>query len=231
MTDQSPYHEGMRSLQDERDTRRIADRLAEVTLRQVFTDEDRAFIERCPMVFVATADAAGRPDCSYKGGLPGFVRVLDGTTLAIPDYDGNGMYRSWGQPAGQSAHRPAVHRFRKPQAHPRQRPRQHHPRRSAPARMPGRRLHCARDRRGDLPELPALHPPHAAHRALRPRPAPGLHPAGAGVEALRGVPRLPARSATARLIRRLTLLVACRLSLVACRWSLVACRRSLIADR
>lgn len=96
MTDQSPYHEGMRSLQDERDTRRIADRLAEVTLRQVFTDEDRAFIERCPMVFVATADAAGRPDCSYKGGLPGFVRVLDGTTLAIPDYDGNGMYRSWG---------------------------------------------------------------------------------------------------------------------------------------
>lgn len=96
MTDQSPYHEGMRSLQDLRDTRRIADRLAEVTLRRAFTDEDRAFIERCPMVFVATADAAGRPDCSYKGGLPGFVRVLDGTTLVIPDYDGNGMYRSWG---------------------------------------------------------------------------------------------------------------------------------------
>jgi hypothetical protein len=48
------------------------------------------------MVFVATADAEGRPDCSYKGGLPGFVRVLDERTLCIPDYDGNGMYRSWG---------------------------------------------------------------------------------------------------------------------------------------
>lgn len=96
MTDDSPYHEGMRRLQDVRDTRRIADRLAQVTLRHAFSDEDRAFIERSSMFFVATADAEGRPDCSYKGGLPGFVRVLDGTTLAFPDYDGNGMYRTWG---------------------------------------------------------------------------------------------------------------------------------------
>ena len=48
------------------------------------------------MLFVATADASGNPDCSYKGGLPGFVRVVDDRTLAFPDYDGNGMYRSWG---------------------------------------------------------------------------------------------------------------------------------------
>ena len=90
------YHEGMRRLQDARDTRRIADRLAEVTLRAQFSDEDRAFIERCAMFFVATADANGHPDCSYKGGPPGFVRVIDERTLAIPDYDGNGMYRTWG---------------------------------------------------------------------------------------------------------------------------------------
>ncbi len=48
------------------------------------------------MFFIATADARGQPDCSYKGGLPGFVRLLDDHTLAIPDYDGNGMYRTWG---------------------------------------------------------------------------------------------------------------------------------------
>ena len=48
------------------------------------------------MLFVATADSQGHPECSYKGGLPGFVRVLDDRTLAFPDYDGNGMYRSWG---------------------------------------------------------------------------------------------------------------------------------------
>ncbi|HKY90533.1 MAG TPA: pyridoxamine 5'-phosphate oxidase family protein [Nevskiaceae bacterium] len=96
MTDDPTYHDGMRVLQDARDTRRLADRLEQVTLRRAFTDEDRAFIGRCPMFFVATADARGRPDCSYKGGVPGFVRVLDERTLAIPDYDGNGMYRSWG---------------------------------------------------------------------------------------------------------------------------------------
>lgn len=96
MADESMYHEGMRQLQDARDTRRIADRLEKVILRTAFTDQDRAFIQRCPMLFVATADAQGRPDCSYKGGMPGFVRVLDERTLALPDYDGNGMYRSWG---------------------------------------------------------------------------------------------------------------------------------------
>lgn len=96
MSDDSVYHAGMRQLQDDRDTRRLADRLGEVTLRSAFTADDRAFIESRAMFFVATADAQGRPDCSYKGGMPGFVRVLDERTLAFPDYDGNGMYRSWG---------------------------------------------------------------------------------------------------------------------------------------
>jgi uncharacterized protein len=96
MSDASMYHEGSRRIQDDFDSRRIADRLQEVTLRAVFTERDRAFIEGSPMFFLATADAEGRPDCSYKGGVPGFVRVLDERTLAWPDYDGNGMFRSLG---------------------------------------------------------------------------------------------------------------------------------------
>lgn len=96
MADDALYHEGMRRLQDARETRQLADRLEKVTVRKAFTEADREFIQRCPMFFIATADAAGRPDCSYKGGLPGFVRVIDDRTLGIPDYDGNGMYRTWG---------------------------------------------------------------------------------------------------------------------------------------
>lgn len=96
MADSQMYHEGMRQLQDARETRPLADRLEQVIVRSAFTDEDRAFIERCSMFFIATADDQAQPDCSYKGGLPGFVRVLDKHTLAIPDYDGNGMYRTWG---------------------------------------------------------------------------------------------------------------------------------------
>jgi uncharacterized protein len=90
------YHDGMRSLQDQRETRALADRLEKVTMRSAFTEDDKAFIARSRMFFLATADAEGQPDCSYKGGLPGFVRVIDDRTLAIPDYDGNGQYRSWG---------------------------------------------------------------------------------------------------------------------------------------
>ena len=90
------YHDGARALQDRFDSRRIADRLAEITVHQAFPPDDTAFVERCPMFFLATADADGWPDCSYKGGMPGFVRVIDPETLAFPSYDGNGMFRSLG---------------------------------------------------------------------------------------------------------------------------------------
>jgi len=90
------YHDGSRQLQDQFDTRRLADRLAEVVAHDAFTDADRAFIESRPLFFLATADAEGRPDCSYKGGLPGFVRVVDTRTLVFPSYDGNGMFKSLG---------------------------------------------------------------------------------------------------------------------------------------
>jgi predicted pyridoxine 5'-phosphate oxidase superfamily flavin-nucleotide-binding protein len=93
----SPYHEGSRKLQDRFETRRLADRLDERILsRPIIDPEDRAFIERMDMFFLATADAEGRPQCSYKGGDPGFVRVLDERTVAFPNYDGNGMYLSMG---------------------------------------------------------------------------------------------------------------------------------------
>lgn len=90
------YHDGSRCLQDRFDTRRLADRLEELQAHTEFTDEDRATIEEAPMFFLATADAEGRPDCSYKGGKRGFVRVVDAHTLAFPDYNGNGMFKSLG---------------------------------------------------------------------------------------------------------------------------------------
>jgi predicted pyridoxine 5'-phosphate oxidase superfamily flavin-nucleotide-binding protein len=90
------YHDGSRELQDRFDTRRLADRLEQVKVHDTITAEDRAFIERMDMFFFATADADGRPQCSYKGGDPGFVAVLDEHTLAFPNYDGNGMYLSVG---------------------------------------------------------------------------------------------------------------------------------------
>jgi uncharacterized protein len=90
------YHEGNRELQDRFDTRRLADRFEERIVADAIDDEDRQFIEACDMFFIATVDDRGWPTCSYKGGDPGFVRVVDPQTIAFPNYDGNGMYLSTG---------------------------------------------------------------------------------------------------------------------------------------
>src|SRR5215470_15929886 len=90
------YHEGNRQLQDRFDSRRISDRLEEKLTRKEFSADDKVFIEELPYFFLATADGEGRPDCSFKGGPPGFVRVTGPAELAFPDYDGNGMFKSLG---------------------------------------------------------------------------------------------------------------------------------------
>jgi predicted pyridoxine 5'-phosphate oxidase superfamily flavin-nucleotide-binding protein len=92
----SVYHNGARKLQERFDTRRLADRLEDRTVHAVIDDDDRAFIESMDCFFLATADGQGRPNCSYKGGDPGFVSVLDERTIAFPNYDGNGMFLSMG---------------------------------------------------------------------------------------------------------------------------------------
>jgi predicted pyridoxine 5'-phosphate oxidase superfamily flavin-nucleotide-binding protein len=90
------YHEGNRALQDEFDSRALADRLVERLWRDKFKDEDKAFIEAASFFLVASADREGRPDCSFKGGAPGFVKVVAPDLLVYPDYDGNGMFKTLG---------------------------------------------------------------------------------------------------------------------------------------
>jgi uncharacterized protein len=90
------YHDGNRQLQDQFDSRRIANRLEEKLTSREFSADDKSFIESLPYFFLATADAEGQPDCSFKGGPPGFVRVTGPSELAFPDYDGNGMFKSLG---------------------------------------------------------------------------------------------------------------------------------------
>jgi hypothetical protein len=90
------YHDGNRALQDEFGSSALAERMEEKIVRTEFTPDDKAFIEAAIYFFLATADAEGRPDCSFKGGPAGFVRVTGPSELAFPDYDGNGMYKSLG---------------------------------------------------------------------------------------------------------------------------------------
>lgn len=97
MDDPSPlFGEGARALQDELDSRRLADAIAHHTMHAALTDDDVELIRRQPAVWLATVDADGWPDVSYKGGDVGFVDVVSPNELRIPVYDGNGMMRSTG---------------------------------------------------------------------------------------------------------------------------------------
>ena len=151
-----------------------------------FTDDDKAFIEGAVYFFVATADAEGRPDCSFKGGMPGFVRVTGPSELAFPDYDGNGMFKS----LGNLAVNPnvgllfiALH----------DKPKRLRINGSAVVRrddpLLGADRRRATDRAGDgardLSQLPALYPDHAARRAVDLCAAPGRRSGRAGLEGFR----------------------------------------------
>ena len=90
------YGPASRELQDAFDSRRLADRLDAVTVHEALTDDDVALIATQTSFTLATVDADGWPDVSYKGGAAGFVQVPDRRTLRFPSYDGNGMWRSLG---------------------------------------------------------------------------------------------------------------------------------------
>ena len=72
----------------------MADRIEQIALKTEIGPDEQAFIESRDFFFLTTVDARAA-DVSYKGGAPGFVRVVDPTHLMFPSYDGNGMYCRW----------------------------------------------------------------------------------------------------------------------------------------
>ena len=167
MAESVMYHEGNRQLQDQFDSRRISDRLEEKLMRKEFSADDKQFIESLPYFFLATADAEGRPDCSFKGGAPGFVRITGPSEMAFPDYDGNGMFKSLGNivaNADVGLLFIAMH----------DKPRRLQVNGSASVsdsdplltETVGRAAHCPRHGARDLSELSALHPDNGHCRAV-----------------------------------------------------------------
>lgn len=71
------------------------------------TPELKTFIETQISVFLATANAAGQPYIQHRGGPPGFLRVLDESTLGFVDYSGNRQYIS----SGNLLENPKAHLF------------------------------------------------------------------------------------------------------------------------
>ena len=98
----SIYSSQQRALQDQFDTRRIADFIEGGLVHQIVTLEEKGFIESRDLFFLSTVDAQGQPSVSHKGGAPGFVRVEDDNSIVFPCYDGNGMFLSMGNIAASA---------------------------------------------------------------------------------------------------------------------------------
>lgn len=90
------YTPEQRELQDQFETRALADTHLQTIVHPEIQDAERGFIESRDMFFLATTGEHGQPSCSYKGGAPGLVKVVNARTVAFPNYDGNGMYLSLG---------------------------------------------------------------------------------------------------------------------------------------
>ena len=176
------YEESHRQLQRQFDTQRLADRIEERLFRTALTDDDRAFIERLDLFFLATVNSRGEPSCSYKGGDPGFVRVLDARTLAFPCYDGNGMFLSMGNVAATRARRHAVHRPLLAETAARERHGAHRAGRVRRAAFPGSAVRRRRRHSRSVSELPALHTQVRARRAFEIRAARRHGDAGSRLE-------------------------------------------------
>jgi uncharacterized protein len=90
------YTEQQRKLQEQFDSRRLADAVEKAIVTDELDDRHTPFIASRDYFFLSTVNAAGEPTVSHKGGDVGTVKVIDSKTLAFPAYDGNGMMLSLG---------------------------------------------------------------------------------------------------------------------------------------
>lgn len=89
------FHEGMRFFQDKMDGRRTAEAIEKHRKHYEFWEDEKEMIADAQFFFIASA-YNDYVDCSVKAGDPGFIKIISGSTLEYPEYDGNSMYRTLG---------------------------------------------------------------------------------------------------------------------------------------
>jgi predicted pyridoxine 5'-phosphate oxidase superfamily flavin-nucleotide-binding protein len=94
--DSDPGSWGEHKLQHRYQTQERADRFYRQQMLGQLNEQMAQFIGRQEMVWIATADANGECDCSFRAGPPGFIQVLDDRTVRYPEYRGNGVMASLG---------------------------------------------------------------------------------------------------------------------------------------
>ncbi len=90
------YTDAQRAMQDQFESRPLADRMELAIIVDELDERHTDFISSRDYFYLSTVNSAGEPTVSYKGGGVGIVSIVDSKTLAFPIYDGNGMFLSAG---------------------------------------------------------------------------------------------------------------------------------------
>jgi uncharacterized protein len=96
MASPRPGSAGEHALQERYETFKRAAAFYDKQMLDYLNPLMKEYIARQEMAFIATADAHGECDASFRAGPPGFVRVLDDRTVMYPEYRGNGVLASLG---------------------------------------------------------------------------------------------------------------------------------------
>ncbi|MET9489281.1 pyridoxamine 5'-phosphate oxidase family protein [Nocardia sp. NPDC006630] len=88
--------DGERELQERYGTRDRAERFYSDQVRNRLNTQMIDFLRRMDMAFIATSDKHGECDNSFRAGKPGFLHVIDDSTITYPEYRGNGVHASLG---------------------------------------------------------------------------------------------------------------------------------------
>ncbi|MEO8161127.1 MAG: pyridoxamine 5'-phosphate oxidase family protein [Arenimonas sp.] len=98
----------VKAIQQRKGSRRAYSRMEENgSWATTITPELQAFVEAQRSIFLATVNAQGQPYVQHRGGPPGFLRVLDASTLAFVDFSGNRQFIS----SGNLQENPKAHLF------------------------------------------------------------------------------------------------------------------------
>jgi predicted pyridoxine 5'-phosphate oxidase superfamily flavin-nucleotide-binding protein len=97
MSDDCNFHKGELAAQQRWRTSEIWDAARRKRLLwDSIPEQLMARVAAAPFFFLATSNSAGECDCSFKGGGPGLIHMLDSKRFAFPDFDGNGAFMSLG---------------------------------------------------------------------------------------------------------------------------------------
>lgn len=90
------FTDSVRAAQEAQGTRRQNERLENSPRGNELGPHEMEFIRQRDGFYLATVSESGYPYIQFRGGAPGFLKVLDTHTLGFADFSGNRQYISLG---------------------------------------------------------------------------------------------------------------------------------------